>query len=333
MAKNNKKNDSMIVLVLGSLLIILVLVTAFEFYFEKRKDQKNNTEEEIITSEMTQSQSLPAENIQSFGDIYPITSNNTSINENFNKIRYQCKNNKMVTEIGSDENSSITGITIMPSRIKLEKVDSTSKFISYTFDKECKYIYALVNYNSDNSMDIFRFDVKTGKYTKLTNGLSPRWTTPGDSKPSAFFIYAINDKKLLVTFFKVTTGLDAMTNFSIHKIFDLNKNDFTKEIVFGNDDPGTWVAPPTILNFKNNVLSNVVEFNGQKKNKSLVRQDFDLISEKFIKSENLDTNLVDDNNLSLTGIGFECFPDENNMEEYSKCVKENLNNVFPRSKN
>lgn len=303
------------------LVLIICIFGTIIWQLNNHKTTINNPSQKI--------QAPKAKTDKALGNIYPIMEI-PQVNERFDETRYSCQNKKIVSEIENDNTfgKSIylqaTSVTIMPDNIKLEKADSTAKFISYTFDNECKNIYAIVQYKLDESKDIFKFNVENGKYTKLTNNLSPRWTSIDESKPSPFFIYTINNKKLLISFSKATTGLDSNTNFTIHKIFDLNSSKFTKEIEFVDSSLMEWLAPPTILNFKTNILSNAVGINHQSDGnyRNLIRKDFDLINESFITSENLDIELLNDN----TKISFAC---PSTYKPYNECIKENIKNIFP----
>src|SRR4030042_3589334 len=72
------------------------------------------------------------------GDIYPIQ-RIPAVNDRFDAIRYSCQNKKIVSEIEKDDSFGkspflwASSVEIMPGNIKLEKIDSTAKFISYTF--------------------------------------------------------------------------------------------------------------------------------------------------------------------------------------------------------
>lgn len=285
-------------------------------------------------------QNLQPEISDALGDIYPILIR-PAVNDKFDAIRYSCQNKKIVskTEEGVPFGSFswANSIKIIPGDIELEKIDPTSKFISYTFDKDCKNIYAIINYDDNNRADIFKFDVKDGKYEKLTENLLPRYSTTEEmmtaAAPSPMFIYAINKNKLLVSFLNFTMGLDGYTNFTSHKIFDLTSNKFTKEITFTDDPSGEWLLPPTILDFKTNILSNAIgtskQLTGSYKN--LIRNDFDLIDEKFLSSKNLDSDFLKSDEL-LPKLFFTCPSKENELEEYNKCIKENIENIFPELK-
>lgn len=326
----NTKNK---IILTSAIIIIIAGLAIIIWRLNENKIAVNNNPNNAI-------QNLQPEIGDVLGDIYPILIR-PAVNNKFDAIRCSCQNKKIVskTEEGVPFGSFswANSIKIIPGDIELKKIDPTSKFISYTFDKDCKNIYAIVNYDNNNRTDIFKFNAEDGKYEELIENLLPHYSSTEEMMaavaPSPMFIYAINKNKLLISFFKFTTGLDAFTNFTIHKIFDLTSNKFSREITFTDDPSGEWLLPPTILNFKTNILSNAIgtskQLTGSYKN--LIRNDFDLIYEKFLSSKNLDSDFLKSDEL-LPKLFFTCPSKENELEEYNKCIKENIENIFPKLK-
>jgi hypothetical protein len=322
---------------------ILVIITSIIGIIFWINNNKQNDQDKLAT----QYQSVVKDETSKItgDDFFPVQ-RIPFINDNFDRLRYSCGNQTIVPEIEKDENFSdgispfryATSIKIMPSNVELEKIDNSAKFISYTFDKECKNIFAIVSYQQNNeAFDIFQYNTTNGKYIKLTENLLPRFKSTQDiintASATPMFIYTINDKKLLASFFGFTTGLDAYTNFTIHKIFNLSDNSFSSEIAFTDTTAGEWLLPPTILNFNKNILSNAIGLKQQSDGsyKKLVRKDYDLNSEKFISTIDLDSNLLTGNE-QLTKLFFACPSKIDEPEEYEKCVQENVENIFPENK-
>mgnify|MGYP000489447009 CR=1 FL=1 len=338
-------------LAIAVIIIIAGIAGGAIFFSSKKQNQetnsvterpiKNNASTTTVNTDDKEKQTQQTEVDDALGEFYPIQ-RIPAVNDKFDAMRYSCQGQKIVSEIEKDSSFGqspflwATSVEIMPGNIKLEKIDKSARFISYTFSKDCKNIYSIVRYNNEKVEDIFKFDPKNGKYVQLTKNLSPKWTTLDEAKPSPIFIYSIDNNKLLVSFFGVTTGLDAYTNFTTHKIYNLVNNVFTKEIAFIGDgkidqSADIWLLPPTILNFKDNILSNAIGLDRQTDGnyKNLKRMDFDLISEKFITTTDLDSNLLKGED-QLSKLFFTCPSKNDELAEYNKCIKENLTNIFPK---
>jgi len=229
--------------------------------------------------------------------------------KNFDLIRHSCQNKN--------------GLEITLTNIQLQKIDKTAQINDYTFDKKCQNIYAIVNYHNNETIDIFKFSVETGKYTQLTNNLFKE-THSIDDAPRPLLIYIINDNKLLVSFMETTTGLSQCQNLMLTQIYDITKNKFTNKIVFADfTEKSEYGFPPMILNFKDNIISQAIQVN----NSILIRKDFDLNNEQFLPTVSLNSKLLKDSDLMSQSVCLECYGTEGQVD--NNCIAKNLKNIFP----
>lgn len=310
---------------------LIIIAVALGIIFWKNQNTQNTS-------------STPLQPSAKSEDLFPITLI-PFVNDKHDNIRYSCKNKTLVPELAKDENypggfpptRHATSIKIMPDNVTLEKIDSTAEYASYTFDRECKNVYSIVRYQQDKgAADIFAFDARNGNYRKLTENLLPRFRSNEEmvnaSPASPIFIHAINSQKLLISFFGFTTGLDAYTNFTIHKIFNVEEKKFSNEIAFADETSQQWLLSPTILNFRSNILSNAVALDRKSDGgyTKFIRKDYDLDSEKFLSTAVLDANLLNADILS-EALFFACPSKSETPVEYEKCLQANTENIFPKS--
>lgn len=262
-----------------------------------------------------------------WGNIYPIYHIPVT-NEQFDDIRYSCGNNRIIAG-NTDEFGGTDSLTIMPANQELKKIDPAARFVSYTFGYECENVYAIVEY-AEKKSDILHFDAQSGKYEKLTENLVPSFETTEELMDAApdtpLFLYAIRDEALLVSFMPLTTGMDAYTNLTIHKIFDLETRTFSESIFSSlQDSEDQYLAPPTLLDFKRNILSSVIASDkaANENYAKLRREDFDLSRQENTKTTELDPKILENKDKLL----FTC-PE---LPEKSACIKQDLQALFPES--
>ncbi len=264
--------------------------------------------------------------------IYPLSMHYPGHTEAMNALRYQCGDSKLVATPskfadGSEMPDSYDTIRLEPQNVELKKLDATATFTSFTFSRDCKTVYAIMSYNKGTQKDIVSYDY-SGDFQKLSAFLYMAPKSPNDfatnSSSNPYFIYAIDDSKLLVSLITPTTGLDAYTNFTIHRIFNIASGEFVRTVQFAGGNPksdydNAYILPTTLLDIKNNILSNAVILNRTK----LVRRDFDLISEKLLPTVALDSELIKGDQLNTL---FYACEDQENRDD---CLKTNFKNLFP----
>lgn len=262
----------------------------------------------------------------------------------FEAQRYNCQAMELVPELVRGEDGQIspnhyaTSIHLAGINKDLKKIDPKAVFISYSFDQSCENVYAIVQY-SNQRKDIFKYDVYSGNYTQLTKDLYIPTISVEKAQPDPYFIYVISPEKLLVSFITPTTGFDAYNNFSSHRIFNLSSQSFTKTIDFIVINPAEglneYTLPPTLLDFKHNILSTAVASAPEKDTEGntaqytkLERKDFDLMSEEFVKTTPLNPALLED---QLNELSFNCLFQQSESKEYEKCWAKNYYNLFPEN--
>lgn len=326
---------------LAVLLFFIVLLVGIYIGSEAQKTSSSVVYHKMLSNQVIQ---LSSKILKPEENIYPIQIHPgyDLRYQKFDVSRYICQGNELVADLEKDPygndsvNHEAISLHMAYGNIELKKIEPKAKFISYTFDKECSNVYAIVQYNK-NLMDIFKFDIGTGDYTQLTNNLYLQHDSIEDAVPYPFFIYTINNEKLLVSFITPTTGFDAYTNFTIHEIFNLTSSTFSSPIAFTRpnpyDAPQQWLLPSALLNFKYNILSNVVAINPEYDSqsnvifKSLIRKDFDLVTGEFIKTTALDPTLIKAD--PMTQLFFNCPPAKAEPKEHTFCWQKNYHNIFP----
>lgn len=274
--------------------------------------------------------------------IFPLLIHNPTTSIEFDNARYQCGNRQIIPQQakgpdGKPDTRYAESILFAPDNYYLPKPEPTAIFTSYTFSKNCEKIYAIVQ--TKTAKDVYEYDVY-GNYERLTENLFPVFNAKDANeyferaKPDPYFVYAVDNDKLLVSFIMPTTGFEEVSDFTTHRLFSISEKRFTKDIEFiegyTRNEPGKFsVLPPAILNFKDNILSYAVWLAPEKK---LVRKDYDLKSEKIIKTVPLNPALLEggfEKALTDKTISVPLFNCQFSELGYDACWLHDYKDVFP----
>ena len=252
----------------------------------------------------------------------------TSINPDFYKLRDICGDKEIVIS-QRNKLDRATKLTIIPDNINLPTIGSNTQFIDYSFSSDCKNIYLIAESGVKPIRDIFKYNLETRKYNQLTKNLDPRgpYLDIGLIPPFPIFIYPIDSNRLFISFVHVTTGMDAVVNINIDKIFDIPSQKFTRTIVNNEDDFNESTFSPELLNFKKSVLSYFIQVRSKDRlSANVVRRDFDLNTEKFSS----DVEIMKDSSKYILPFFNGCTSEEEDSgKTYLECLQDDLNIIFP----
>lgn len=275
--------------------------------------------------------------------IFPLLIHNPTTSIEFDNVRYQCGRLQIIPQQAKGPDGKpdtqfryAENILFAPDNYYLPKPEPTAIFTSYTFNKNCEKIYAIVQ--TKTNKEIYEYDVY-GNYVRLTENLFPVFNAKDANEyferaqPDPYFIYAVDNDTLLLSFIKPTTGFEETSDFTTHRLFSVSEKRFIKDIEFNEgqtgDEPGEFsVLPPAILNFRENTLSYAGLLPGDK----LVRKDYDLKSEKVVRTVPLNPALFEggfEKAITTKTILIPLFNCQFSELGYDECWQHDYKDVFP----
>lgn len=196
---------------------------------------------------------------------YPIDEERTIKNPYFEQHRTLGKGDAVLAETVYDHKRMrffVTGLILSRSQSRLKKPAANVHFVSYALSSSNDFLYALVENEKNGSTDLFVYDLRDCSqgcsFEKLTTNLfEGNAMDMGALIP--FFIYPINDQRILISFTFASTGRHD-SDVTSYRIFDLSKKNFVSDISFDEGDEGEEVVriPQTLLNYKDNILSSFI---------------------------------------------------------------------------
>ncbi len=126
--------------------------------------------------------------------------------------------------------TEIADVILLPRRSHL---NGLGRVVDAAFLPGCEEIIAIIENSPENTRDVYRYLIADNRWETATSGLSPRWDSIENAKPSIYFLYPIDATHILLSAHNPTTGGDAYTNQTSQGILTLGDRNvpwFTQEI-------------------------------------------------------------------------------------------------------